>query len=148
MNAPPGKSGWTVRVPQPGDRSKTVAIVTLRNESLSTSGNYENFFQLEGRRYCHVIDPRQGMPVQGVLQTTLITSDNTASDALSNAMFVLGFEAGRNVLATLPDARGLWILGEPESQRVAHWRWHEHPQCENRQGLRAGDYNAKEQRAR
>src|SRR5437763_1849994 len=115
VNAPPGKNGWTVRVPQPGDRSKTVATVTLRNESLSTSGNYENFFQIDGRRYCHVIDPRQGMPVQGVLQTTLITSDNTASDALSNAMLVLGFEAGRNVLATLPDARGLWISGEPES---------------------------------
>src|SRR5205085_6287395 len=143
-----GKNGWTVRVPQPGDRSKTVATVTLRNESLSTSGNYENFFQIDGRRYCHVIDPRQGMPVQGVLQTTLITSDNTASDALSNAMLVLGFEAGRNVLATLPDARGLWISGEPESQQVAYWRWHDYPQDGDRQELRVEDYNAKEQQAR
>jgi thiamine biosynthesis lipoprotein len=148
MNAPPGKNGWTVRVPQPGDRSKTVATVNLRNESLSTSGNYENFFQLDGRRYCHVIDPRQGMPVQGVLQTTLITSDNTASDALSNAMFVLGFEEGKNVLAALSQARGLWILGEPESQRVAYWRWHDHPQDGDRPELRAGHYNAKERQAR
>lgn len=123
MNAPPGKNGWTVRVPRPGDRSQTVSTVTLRNESLSTSGSYEKFFELDGRRYCHVMDPRKGTPVQGVLQTTLIASDGTTTDALSNAMFVMGPEAGRKLLATVPDSRGLWILGKVESQRVVQWQW-------------------------
>jgi len=123
MNAPPGKNGWTVRVPKPEDRSQTISTVTLRNESLSTSGVYEKFFQLNGRRYCHLMDPRDGIPVHGVLQTTLIASDSTTTDALSNAMFVLGPEAGMKILATVPDARGLWILGEMESQRLVQWRW-------------------------
>ncbi|HEV2990528.1 MAG TPA: FAD:protein FMN transferase, partial [Candidatus Angelobacter sp.] len=67
---------------------------------------------------------REGIPVQGVLQTTLIASDSTTTDALSNAMFVLGPEAGMKMLSTVPDARGLWVSG-PGPQRLAKWRWQE-----------------------
>jgi len=123
VNAPPGKNGWTVRVPKPGDRSETISTVTLCNESLSTSGSYEKFFELSGSRYCHVMDPRSGKPVQGVLQTCLIASDSTTTDALSNAMFVLGPQAAQRLLGTIEQACGLWVVGEPESQRRAHWRW-------------------------
>ncbi len=127
MSAPPGKNGWTVRVPMPGERSQTVSTVTLRNESLSTSGSYENFFRLDGRTYCHVMDPRTGAPVQGVAQMSLIASDSTTSDALSNAMFVLGPEAGKQLLATVNHSRGLWALFDagagPESQRWVRWQW-------------------------
>lgn len=125
FGAPPGKHGWTVRVASPGDRSEAVSIVTLRDESLSTSGSYERFFQLEGQTYCHVMDPRQGLPVQGVLQTTLIASDSTTTDALSNAMFVMGPEAGQQLLATVRPSRGLWILGDVKSQRWVRWQWQE-----------------------
>ena len=123
MGAPPGKDGWTVRVPEPRDRSQTVSTVTLRNESLSTSGSYENCFELEGQKYCHVMDPRNGMPVQGVLQATLISSDSTSTDALSNAMFVMGPTAGTQLIATVAGSRGLWIMDEGESQRLVKWCW-------------------------
>lgn len=124
MGTPPGKNGWTVRVPNPADRSQTVSTVTLRNASLSTSGSYEKFFQLAGRRYCHVMDARNGMPVPGILQTTLVASDATTSDALSNAMFVMGPEPGKELLAGVPDSWGLWILGEPDAQQVVEWGQH------------------------
>ena len=123
LNAPPGKNGWTVRVPNPEDRSETISTVTLCNESLSTSGSYEKFFELGGNRYCHVMDPRSGRPVQGVLETCLIAADSTTTDALSNAMFVLGPQAAEQLLGTIDQGRGLWVVGEPESQRRAHWRW-------------------------
>jgi thiamine biosynthesis lipoprotein len=123
MNAPPGESGWTVRVPMPEDRSQTISTLTLRNQSLSTSGNYEKFFQLDGKRYCHVMDPRLGTPVQGVLQATLVAPDSTTTDALSNAMFVTGPEVGRELLASVPDARGLWVLDKGEAERVVTWNW-------------------------
>jgi thiamine biosynthesis lipoprotein len=121
MNAPPEKNGWPVRVPNPADRSETVSSVTLRNASLSTSGSNEKFFDLGGRRYGHVMDPREGTPVHGVLQTTLVASDATTTDALSNAMFVMGPEPGKKLLASVPDSWGMWILGEPEAQRVVEW---------------------------
>jgi thiamine biosynthesis lipoprotein len=148
MNAPPGKNGWSVRVPRPGDRSRTVSTVTLRNESLSTSGSYENFFQLDGRTYCHVMDPREGKPVQGVLQATLIAADSAATDALSNAVFVMGPEAGQKLLASLPHTRGLWVLGELESQRVVQWRWPDGPMHANEQTPESARQKEKVQQSR
>jgi len=123
LNAPPGKNGWIVRVPKPGDRSETISTVTLCNESLSTSGSYEKFFELGGKRYGHVMDPRSGRPVQGVLQTCLIAADSTTTDALSNAMFVLGPQAAQRLLGTIDAGRGLWAVGEPESPCWVQWRW-------------------------
>jgi FAD:protein FMN transferase len=123
MDAPPGKDGWTLRVPEPQDHSQTVSTVMLRNESLSTSGSYEKFFQLGNEKYCHLMDPREGRPVQGVLQTTLIASDSTTTDALSNAMFVMGAPAGTELITNVTGARGIWILDEPESRRVVKWCW-------------------------
>ncbi len=152
MSAPPGKNGWTVRVPMPGERSQTVSSVSLRNESLSTSGNYEKFFQLEGRKYCHVMDPRTGEPVQGVMQTTLIASDSTTTDALSNAMFVMGPEAGKQLLATLDHSRGLWALNEagagPESRRWVQWQWQGCPGDDNEQMITVEPQKAKTERAK
>ena len=123
MDAPPDKDGWRLRVPEPRDRSRTVSTVMLRNESLSTSGSYEKFFQIGNQKYCHVMDPREGTPVQGVLQTTLIASDSTTTDALSNAMFVMGAPAGSELIASVAGSRGLWILDESESLQLVKWCW-------------------------
>ncbi|HWC16819.1 MAG TPA: FAD:protein FMN transferase [Terriglobales bacterium] len=123
IGAPPGEEGWLVHVPDPRDRSRTVASLKLRDESISTSGNYEKLFELGGRKYCHVMDPRTGMPVEGVLQTTLVATDGTSTDALSNAMFVMGPEAARELLATVSNSRGIWFLNENQSQKVVKWNW-------------------------
>lgn len=90
LGAPPGREGWPVRVPDPADRTRVLSVVVLKDQSLSTSGNYEKFFRLGGRTYSHVMDPRTGRPVEGVLQTTVVAADATDSDALSTAVFVLG----------------------------------------------------------
>src|SRR5262249_42635422 len=58
LGAPPDKPGWTVRVPRPGNRTQTLTTVLLSNQSLSTSGSYEKFFRLNGRTYCHIMNPR------------------------------------------------------------------------------------------
>ena len=56
LGAPPGESGWKIRIRDPKDETKTVTEVTLKNESMSTSGNYEKFFWAAGRRYSHIMD--------------------------------------------------------------------------------------------
>jgi thiamine biosynthesis lipoprotein len=126
MDAPPGKAGWAVRVPNPIDRAQTISTLVLQNASLSTSGSYEKFFQFAGCRYCHVMDPRTGSPVQGILQTTLVARDATTTDAISNAMFVMGPDEGKVLLASVPESQGLWILGEPDAQRVVKFNWEHH----------------------
>ena len=122
IGAPPGRDGWPVQVPTPGDTSRSISTVKLRDNSLSTSGSYEKFFRLAGRVYCHIMDPRTGEPVQGRLQTTVIAADATTTDALSTAMFVLGPQAGRELLQQ-SKASAIWVEGSATSQHIETWHW-------------------------
>jgi len=129
MGAPPGAAGWKVLVPKPGDRAHTISTLLLHDESLSTSGSYEKFFRLEGRTYCHIMDPRTGRPVQQMLQTSVIAPTATITDALSTTLFVLGPAAGERLLTTEPHAQALWVepKGNLDIATVA-WRWRD-KQC-------------------
>jgi thiamine biosynthesis lipoprotein len=123
LGAPPGMAGWTVRVPDPADRSHALATVVLRDRSISTSGNYEKFFRLGGRTYCHIVDPRTGRPVEGMLQTTVTAASAAESDALATALFVLGAEDGARVLEARPGAGALFVTDRPEPDRVVRLNW-------------------------
>ncbi len=139
LGAPPGQAGWTVRVPQPADRTKTLKKVLLRDQSLSTSGSYEKFFRLNGRTYCHIMDPRTGRPVEGVLQTTVIAPDGITTDALSTSTFVMGPAAGKKLLEFVPKSSALWVFGQIQSPRLVAWRW---PECDkNCNARRTGQTN-------
>lgn len=129
LGAPPGKRGWTVRVPRPGHRDETVSTVLLRDASLSTSGNYEKFFRLNGHVYCHILNPHTGAPVQGMLQTSVIAHDGTTTDALSTSMFVLGPQAGKALLSTFSGAAGFWITGDTVSSQIVRLNWPECADC-------------------
>jgi thiamine biosynthesis lipoprotein len=76
-----GERDWTIQI----EKGKTV---TLRNEAMSTSGNYENFFELGGRHYAHIVDPRTGRPVRGMRSVTVTGRACTDTDAWSTAIFV------------------------------------------------------------
>src|SRR5262249_19692585 len=70
---------------RPGER---MAAVGLENCALSTSGSTGDFFEADGRRYAHLIDPRTGWPVEGLLSVSVIAPSATDSDALSTAFFI------------------------------------------------------------
>lgn len=129
LGAPPDKNGWIVRVPRPGHRDQTVSTVLLRDASLSTSGSYEKFFWLNGRVYCHILNPHTGTPVEGMLQTSVIARDGTTTDALSTSMFVMGPQAGKALLSTFPGTAGFWITGETTSPQMVRWNWPECADC-------------------
>jgi thiamine biosynthesis lipoprotein len=90
MGAPPGEAGWKVRIRDPKNEAKTVEEVTLKNESMSTSGNYEKFFWAEGRIYSHIMDPRTGYPSQGMLSASVITPLTLDSEAWTKPYFING----------------------------------------------------------
>jgi FAD:protein FMN transferase len=123
LGAPPGKAGWTVRVPDPLERARTLSEVVLKDRSLSTSGNYEKFFRVGGRTYCHIMDPRTGRPVEGVLQTTVLAPEATDSDALSTAVFVLGPERGARLLGGMPGTAAFVVTDSGGAGRVVEIRW-------------------------
>ena len=122
IGAPPGGDGWKIHVPDPFDRTRKISTVKLRDQAISTSGSYEKFFELGGRRYCHVMNPRTGMPVEGVLQSTLIASEGAMTDAMSNALFVVGNE-GKALLTEFEDVSALSVLTDGPGQRILKWNW-------------------------
>ncbi len=92
LGAPPGEAGWRVRIRDPKDEEKTVTEVTLKNESMSTSGNYEKFFLAEGKMYSHIMDPRTGFPATGMLSASVITPLTLDSEAWTKPCYINGRE--------------------------------------------------------
>jgi len=90
IGAPPNEPGWKVSIKDPRDTSKSVATVTLRDESLSTSGSYEKFFWAEGRIWSHIMDPRTGYPSEGTLSVSIITPRTIDSEAWAKPYYILG----------------------------------------------------------
>jgi len=90
LGTPPDEKGWKVEIRDPKNENKSVAEVYLKNESMSTSGNYEKFFRAEGRIYSHIMDPRTGWPAQGVLSVSAVTPRTIDSEAWTKPLFVNG----------------------------------------------------------
>lgn len=84
--------GWQVGIRDPRSEGERLDTLWLQNRALSTSGGYEQFFEHEGKRYSHILDPRSGMPARGVLSASVAAPDATLSDALSTAFYVAGKE--------------------------------------------------------
>jgi thiamine biosynthesis lipoprotein len=86
----PGRRGWRVGVRHPLRPGRRLATVTLVDAALGTSGSGTQFFVDRGRRLGHILDPRTGVPAEGVLSSTVITPQAADADALSTALYVLG----------------------------------------------------------
>ena len=91
LGAPPSDArGWKISIKDPRDRNKIVQEVFLKDESMSTSGNYEKFFYAEGRLWSHIMDPRTGYPAQGVLSVSVIAPRTIDSEAWTKPYYVNG----------------------------------------------------------
>ena len=84
---------WTLGLPHPRNPDRRIAEFYLRDQSLATAGGGTQFFEHEGRHLSHIIDPRTGWPVEGVLTATVLAPTAAEADALATAFFVMGTKA-------------------------------------------------------
>lgn len=94
----PNNKPWTIAIakPIPGKPS-AMQTITLENEGIATSGNYNNFFFYAGKRYSHTLDPRTARPVTHTLASTTVRHESTMiADALATALMVMGTQEGIN----------------------------------------------------
>lgn len=89
-----GGADWIVGIRDPRGESQqdTIGIIYLKEGSVATSGDYERFFVLNGKRYHHILNPRTGYPAEGIISATVIADSCIDADALSTAIFNLGLE--------------------------------------------------------
>lgn len=85
---------WTIGVRDPRRPGQVVAMLPLEDVSISTSGDYERYFDAEGTRFHHLIDPQTGKSPRGIQSVTILAGDGLTSEALSKIVFVLGVERG------------------------------------------------------
>ncbi len=118
---------WKVGIRDPRVDGEVAMTLPLADEAISTSGDYERYFEENGVRYHHIISPSTGTPASGVHSATVIGPDAVLTDALSTSVFVMGVDEGLRLIATLPDYESIVIddqgriyysdgLQRPESQ--------------------------------
>jgi len=94
------QGGWKVGIRHPARRDKRIAMLRLRDCAMSTSGGEEQFFEHEGKRYGHIIDPRSGQPAEGVTSATVIAQSAALTDALATAFYVGGADLAQRYCAS------------------------------------------------
>ncbi|MBN8853618.1 MAG: thiamine biosynthesis protein ApbE [Sphingobacteriales bacterium 50-39] len=105
----PDGTPWRVGIADPRDPSGILLWLPVRDAAVATSGNYEQYVEINGVRYSHNIDPRTGVPVRGVKSATVISPSAELSDALATAITVMGVSAGLYLIDQLPDVHGIII---------------------------------------
>jgi thiamine biosynthesis lipoprotein len=92
---------WTIGIRDPRKSGEMVAVLPLEDVALSTSGDYERFFEQDGIRYHHLIDPGTGKSPSGVRSVTVVAPDGLTSEALTKSVFVMGVEKGMRLVESL-----------------------------------------------
>jgi len=100
---------WTIGIRDPRDADKMVAVIPLQDVAISTSGDYQRYFEKDGVRYHHIINPQSGDSARELQSVTIIGPDATTTDALSTSVFVLGLEAGLKLINRLPDTDAVLV---------------------------------------
>lgn len=112
----PDGTAWRIGVQNPhGSRDESILILNLVDATVVTSGNYERYFELDGVRYHHILDPKTGYPVSnGLASVSIITQSSMYADALSTACYVLGLEEGMALIEELEDVEAIFITEDLE----------------------------------
>ena len=100
---------WIVGVRDPRNEGRMVTRLPLENEAISTSGDYERYFEEDGVRYHHILVPSTGDVARAVRSATVIGPDATLTDGLSTTVFVLGVERGMELVSRLPGVEAVIV---------------------------------------
>jgi len=100
---------WTIGVTNPFDPSGILHIVRLENGSVTTSGSYEKYVMIDGKRYAHIINPATGYPATGLCSVTVFGPDTEFCNGLSTSIMVMGLQKGKALLRRFPMYSALFI---------------------------------------
>jgi thiamine biosynthesis lipoprotein len=114
-----GKDGkvlipWRIGIQNPlSDRGEYIGVLAVHDTCVVTSGVYERNFEADGIRYHHILSTANGYPVEnGLLSVTIVTERSIDADALSTTVFALGFEKGKALIDSIPNAEAVFIFSD------------------------------------
>ncbi len=104
---------WKIAIKDPSDTEGVIGYVLLESGGLSVSGDYERFYEIGGEKYNHIVDPRNGLPVNNGVHTVAVIGPSCAEcDALSTAFFVMGEERVRELYSDSKEIKYLFVTDD------------------------------------
>lgn len=89
---------WTIGIADPNAAKHVFSYLEITDTSIATSGNYEKYIMIDGRKYSHTIDPKTGLPVQGIKSVTIISPNAEIADAMATPVMIMGIQVGLNLI--------------------------------------------------
>lgn len=111
-------NGIAVYVKHPRVEGSYLGQFKYGTGSVATSGDYQRYFIIDGKRYHHLLDPRTGYPMGGLISVTVVTQDATEADALSTIVFLLGREKGMEYIKKTPGLEGILVSSVGDSLQI------------------------------
>lgn len=111
LGSPPGRFGgrWEIAVRNPFQPETPLGILRLRNRGMGTSGTDFQQFEVDGRVYGHILDPRTGEPAFGPASVTVVAPTAAQADALSTAFYLLGSDAAADYMTAHPEIAAIFV---------------------------------------
>lgn len=99
----PNGTPWTIGIANPNVPENAFSYLEISNKAIATSGNYEKFITIKGKKYSHTIDPKTGLPITGIKSVTVISNNAEFADAMATPIAVMGIENGLFLVNQIPD---------------------------------------------
>lgn len=98
----PGGEPWRIGISDPDKPHKVFSYLNVSGKAVATSGNYEKYIMIGGKRYSHTIDPKTGLPIHGIKSVTVIADNAEFADAMATPIAVMGIQAGLTLVNQIP----------------------------------------------
>jgi thiamine biosynthesis lipoprotein len=105
----PNGNPWTIGIVNPNAAHELFSYLNVTDMAVATSGNYEKFVMINGKKYSHTIDPRTGLPVAGIKSVTIITLNAEIADAMATPVMIMGIKAGMDLINQMKDIEAIVI---------------------------------------
>jgi thiamine biosynthesis lipoprotein len=105
----PGGKPWTIGIADPNAKEEIFSYMNITNMAIATSGNYEKFVMICGKKYSHTIDPRTGFPVTGIKSVTVMSPNAEIADAMATPVMIMGIQAGLDMINQIKDIEAVII---------------------------------------
>ena len=122
-DAPPGSEGWRITIAGLGKELPPLAMLRIQNCAITTSGDLNQYIEIDGRRYSHFIDPKSGDPIERRQSVTAIAATTLDADAGATALAILGMNRALDVFNTLPLDEAILVETGPTDLAPIRTRW-------------------------
>jgi FAD:protein FMN transferase len=119
----PNGKPWTIGIANPNAKQQVFSYMNITNMAVATSGNYEKYIMVNGKKYSHTIDPRTGLPIRGIKSVTIISPNTEIADAMATPVMIMGIQAGLDLINQMKDIEAIIIDDNDKIYKSDHIRF-------------------------